>query len=108
MHWRPQFTLPENGPEGLEETVYYIDYQGVRFIGLNSNRELDKQVPWLDHVLESNPHQWAILTFHHPVFSSSGTRDNPELRELWKPSWTNIKRTLYSKAMIIPMHGAIK
>ena len=85
MHWRPQFTLPENGPEGLKETVYFVDYQGVRFIGLNTNREIEKQAPWLDHVLESNPHKWAILTFHHPIFSSSGTRDNPELRDLWKP-----------------------
>ena len=84
-HWRPQFTLPENGPEGLEETAYYIDYQGVRIVGLNSNRSIDAQAPWLDQVLENNPHQWAILTFHHPVFSSSGTRDNPQLRNLWKP-----------------------
>ena len=28
--WRPQFTLPENGPEGFTETTYYIDYQGAR------------------------------------------------------------------------------
>jgi hypothetical protein len=28
--WRPRFTLPENGPEGLEETVFSFDYQGVR------------------------------------------------------------------------------
>jgi acid phosphatase type 7 len=27
--WRPHFTLPENGPRGLEETAYYMDYQGV-------------------------------------------------------------------------------
>ena len=29
-HWRAQFALPENGPKGLEETAYYVDYQGVR------------------------------------------------------------------------------
>src|SRR5262245_2968073 len=27
VNWRPQFTLPENGPPGLEETVYYFDIQ---------------------------------------------------------------------------------
>ncbi len=32
VQWRPQFTLPENGPEGLEETVYYMDYQDARII----------------------------------------------------------------------------
>ena len=83
--WRPQFTLPMNGVEGLEETTYYIDYQGVRIIGMDSNTMLKEQVPWLEQVLETNPHPWALLTFHHPVFSSAGDRDNPELRKLWKP-----------------------
>src|SRR5690606_17033455 len=32
VFWRPQFTLPENGPMGLEETCYFSDIQGVRFI----------------------------------------------------------------------------
>ena len=85
IHWRPQFTLPENGVPGLEETVYYIDYQGVRFIGLDSNRRLEDQAAWLDWVLTDNPHPWALATFHHPVFSSSGERDNPALRTLWQP-----------------------
>ena len=85
VHWRPQFTLPLNGIEGFEETVYYIDYQGVRFVGMNSNRAIMEQAKWLDDVLSNNPHPWTVLTFHHPVFSSSGTRDNPLLRDQWKP-----------------------
>jgi hypothetical protein len=36
-HWRPQFAFPENGPKNLEETAYYLDYQGVRIVSLNSN-----------------------------------------------------------------------
>lgn len=36
--WRPQFTLPDNGPFGLEETVYFVDYQGVRFVMLSCQR----------------------------------------------------------------------
>ena len=31
-----------------KETGYYIDYQGVRFISLDSNKEREKQVPWLE------------------------------------------------------------
>src|SRR5690606_2730420 len=35
-HWRPQFTYPiQDVPAGLEETTYYIDYQGTRFISLD-------------------------------------------------------------------------
>ncbi len=84
-HWRPQFALPENGVSGLEETCYYLDYQGVRIISLNSNEMRDEQTPWLESVLKNNPNRWTILTFHHPIFSSAKNRDNPELRAAWKP-----------------------
>ncbi len=83
--WRPQFTLPENGLAGLKETNYFIDYQGLRIVGLNSNTMIEEQTAWLDNVLSDNPNTWTIATFHHPVFSSSGGRDNPELRKHWRP-----------------------
>ena len=84
-HWRPQFTLPEHGPEGLEETVYFIDYQGARVVVLNSNEKIRDQVAWLEEALRHNPHPWTILTFHHPVFSAARGRDNEELRKAWMP-----------------------
>ncbi len=84
-HWRPQFTLPENGIEELKESVYYLDYQGVRIISLNSNEKEREQVPWLESVLKDNPNTWTVLTFHHPVYSTAKGRDNPDIRNLWKP-----------------------
>jgi len=84
-HWRPQFTLPTHGPEGLEETVYYVDYQGVRIVVLNTNEQLEEQVAWLDGVLADNPQHWTVLTFHHPIFSAAAGRDNDDLRALWMP-----------------------
>jgi hypothetical protein len=84
-HWRPQFALPENGISGLEETVYWLDYQGVRIVSLNSNEREKEQVPWLESVLRDNPNKWTVLTFHHPVYSTAKGRDNPEIRNLWKP-----------------------
>ncbi|MBC2607383.1 fibronectin type III domain-containing protein [Pelagicoccus albus] len=85
-HWRPQFSFPMQGmPEGLEETCYYIDYQGVRIVSLDSNKKREEQIPWLRAVLEDNPNRWTVLTFHHPIFSPASDRDNKELRELWKP-----------------------
>ncbi len=83
--WRPHFTLPEDGPEGLAETAYYFDYQGVRFVALNSNEKQEEQAVWLDQILSSNPNRWTIVTFHHPLFSSASKRDNPELRNKWQP-----------------------
>ena len=86
-HWRPQFAFPiQDVPDPmLTETVYFIDYQGVRFISLDSNNARESQVEWLRKALESNPNRWTIVTFHHPMFSPGSDRDNPELRKLWKP-----------------------
>lgn len=85
VQWRPTFAFPGNGPAGLEETAYYVDYQGTRIISLNSNEQRDRQTEWLRQVLEDNPHRWTIVTFHHPIYSTGGSRDNEELRSMWKP-----------------------
>ncbi|MBC8156459.1 MAG: metallophosphoesterase family protein [Bacteroidetes bacterium] len=85
VQWRPQFTLPLNGPANQQETAYYFDYQGVRFIALNSNRLQAEQIPWLDSLLANNPNKWTVASFHHPIFSTANERDNKKLRDMWKP-----------------------
>ena len=83
--WRPQFEFPTNGLAELPETNYFIDFQGARIVALDSNRDIEPQAIWLDKVLAENPHKWAIVTFHHPVFSTASGRDNKALREAWRP-----------------------
>lgn len=73
-HWRAQFTLPEHGPPGVEETAYYIDYQGARIVSLDSMSRREEQARWLDRVLTDNPNAWTILTFHYPVFAICSSR----------------------------------
>ncbi len=97
--WRPQFTLPENGPEGFTETTYYIDYQGARIISLNSNERHKEQVPWLEQVLKNNPNKWTFVTFHHPIFSAGG-RANKDQREAWKPVFDK-----YAVDMVLQGHN---
>jgi hypothetical protein len=84
-HWRPQFTLPEHGPEGLEETCYSIEYQDTLIVVLDSNTKIDEQAKWLDERLAANRKRWIICSFHHPVFSTAKDRDNPVIRAKWKP-----------------------
>lgn len=84
-HWRPQFTLPENGVKGIEETNYTFVYQGVRIVVLNSMEKLEEQAAWLDDLLSKNQERWVICTFHYPIFSTGKSRDNEALRKLWKP-----------------------
>lgn len=119
--WRPQFTLPENGPEGLEETCYYSDIQGVRFISLNSQaiwfggEGMQKQIDWLEKLLSNNPNKWTCVIFHHPVYSVKSNRDNKNLRENFQPLFNKYKVDLvlqghdhaYGRGMLkIPMPGA--
>ncbi|MCA9231309.1 MAG: exo-alpha-sialidase [Planctomycetales bacterium] len=89
--WGARFEFPENGPPELLETCYYFDYQGVRFVGLNSMEDYDLQALWLDGVLAENTNRWTVVTHHHPVYSASVRRDNPELRDAWQPIYDKYK-----------------
>jgi hypothetical protein len=83
--WRPQFTLPENGPDDLKETVYFVDYQGIRFVMLNGNEKLEEQAKWLDGILARDPQSWTIVAIHQPFYSTAKGRDNSRLRKLFIP-----------------------
>lgn len=85
-HWRPQFSFPTHGPPGVEESCYWFDYQGVRFLALDSNKLQAEQAEWLDRTLSDlPPARWTIASFHHPIYSAAKNRDNGTLRGLWKP-----------------------
>ena len=89
--WRPQFNLPVNGPKGLEETCYAINFPNLKLVSLDAEQIdespyfLEKQARWLDSILTHDPRKWTALTFHYPVFSTSPNRDNLKLRERFKP-----------------------
>lgn len=90
-HWRTQFAFPVHGPAGVEESAYYIDYQGARIVSLNSMERQEEQAAWLRRVLRDRPQRWTILTFHYPIFSPALNRDNAGLRNLWKPIFDEFK-----------------
>ena len=83
--WRPHVTQPENGPEGLEETCYYVDYQGVRLIVLNGNEHLEEQSEWLKKVLKKNKNRWTVVGIHQGFYPCGWERDYPHYRELFMP-----------------------
>ena len=90
--WRPQFTLPENGPtEDLQETCFSIDYQDMKLISIDSEafdeslESINAQIEWLESVLKANTKKWTTIFTHYPVYSTAEGRDNWELREAIKP-----------------------
>lgn len=90
-HWNMHFHLPKNGPAGMQDAVYYIDYQDVRMISLNSQLIMldsiaaQKQEEWVKQVLASSKAKWNIIVMHHPVYSTAKNRDNTILRTRFKP-----------------------
>ena len=101
----------EHWGEFATETVYFTDYQDVRFITLNATSDRTFLTPdalpsctgdecpstkvaqmwtkfqatWLDEILKQSPSKWNVVTFHQPVFSASAGRDEPILRAEWLP-----------------------
>ena len=89
-HWPLQFALPQNGAPGVEQTSYFVDYQGVRFIVLDGTAALDlggleSQTRWLDQTLASSPARWNIALFHQPLYTCARPEDTEELKAAWKP-----------------------
>ena len=89
-HWTRQFALPQNGAEGVRDTSYYVDYQGVRFIVLDGTAALDlggleSQTAWLDRTLATSSAKWNIAVFHQPIFTCARPDDTEALKAAWKP-----------------------
>ncbi|MGH7577679.1 MAG: metallophosphoesterase family protein, partial [Longimicrobiales bacterium] len=107
VFWRAQFTLPEHGAQTVDpETNYYVDYQGVRIVVLNSDQERDGQAAWLEQVLSTNPNRWTIATHHHPIFSSASDRDNANCARRGSRSTTGMVSTWCSRATTTHTHAA--
>lgn len=94
--WNAHFALPANGPPGLPGLAgqnYFVDYQGVRIIGVDVNafanedfepsaraRVKAAQVAWLRQVLGTGPQRWTIVVQHQPIFSVVKHRNYAEMR----------------------------
>ncbi|QNF32168.1 metallophosphoesterase family protein [Adhaeribacter swui] len=89
--WQPHFTLPANGIKDLQDTNYYVDYQNIRIIALNSMMHVPAQADWLEKILKNNPQQWTFVFFHYPVFSTSGRNEIGNLAKHWKPIFDKYK-----------------
>ncbi len=91
-HWQQIYTMPRNGPsEKFNERVYFLDYQGVRFISVDSpamgedSGDGELILTWLEETLAQNPNRWTVVFTHYPVYSCSQGRNNEDYREAIKP-----------------------
>lgn len=95
--WRAQFTLPENGPKGLEETSFEVNYPEIKIVSLDAkmiddHKEVEAAtVKWLETILTKNPKKWTVVVVHYPLFSTKANRDNENLRNVFKPIFEKYK-----------------
>ena len=90
-HWNQIYTMPDNAPnETYRNRIYYIDYQGVRFVAVdavNLQDEADGKMitNWLENTLQSNSCKWTVVFLHYPVYSCSQGRNSEGFRNVIKP-----------------------
>lgn len=91
-HWSHIFGLPQNAPSSeYLNRFYWFDYQGVRFISLDSpvfnkeNKDIQVILNWLENTLKNNPNKWSVVFTHYPVYSCSAGRNSEEYRNLLRP-----------------------
>ena len=90
-HWNAQFNLPTNGPKGLEETTYEVNYPELKIISLDGE-QIDEsptyrkaQMDWLRTILTNNPRKWTVITFHYPVYATAPDRYHDKMIDYIRP-----------------------
>jgi hypothetical protein len=90
--YRGTFDLPSNGPPGVDSNLFYSFEYSDAFVavldsnlGIHDSRLARAQAEWLDRALGRTRATWKFVTFHHPVYASHVSRENPELAAAWGP-----------------------
>ncbi|MFT4166590.1 MAG: metallophosphoesterase family protein [Microlunatus sp.] len=90
--FRSYYTWPRNGVANQSVTTYYTDYQGVRFIVLDTfGGDLDQQAAFLAAALKSNTQRWTVVLQHAGPFASRSDRNNSSVRKALLPIYNKYK-----------------
>jgi hypothetical protein len=90
--FRNSFTVPGNGPEGYEGTVYSFQYGNCQIVVLNSNsmglpgtEGYDKIASWLLQRLGASQQTWKVVVCHHPPYQAVQDWRGEHLQSNWVP-----------------------
>lgn len=90
--FRSYYSWPRNGSPKQGATWYYTDYQGVRFIVLDSfGGDLKAQSAFLESALKTNRQRWTVVLQHAGPFGSRVDRNNAKFRSAFLPLYTKYK-----------------
>lgn len=90
--FRSYYSWPRNGYPSQGETWYYTDYQGVRFIVLDTfGGDLKRQAAFLETALKTNRQRWTVVLEHAGPFASRSDRNNAAVRSTLLPLFERYK-----------------
>lgn len=91
-HWNQIYQMPGNGPgEKYNNRNFFIDYQGVRFVSLDSPslgfypEDSTLVINWLEKTIAENKNRWTVVFTHYPIYSCSQGRNNEKYRLAVQP-----------------------
>lgn len=79
--WENAFAHPHNGPKGVPGAHYYVDFDQVRFIVIDTNPldrlvYLTRTLTWLRKAMYTASGRFIVVMMHHPVLSVAKGRFN--------------------------------
>lgn len=90
--FRTYFSWPDNGYPKQRSSWFYVDYQGVRFVVLDTfGSDLKRQAAFLDQALAKNPNRWSVVLMHSGPFAAGKKRTNSTMRSVFLPVITKRK-----------------
>ena len=80
-YWKETFRHPQNGPIGFEGSTYYVDFDRLRLIAINTNGlqhlyEYTRVNTWVKEAIRHADGRFVVVIMHHPVLSSGVGRQN--------------------------------
>ncbi len=79
--WTEWFSNPLNGPDRFKGSTYYVDFQNLRFIVIDTNglqrlSDYTTVLTWLNRTLCEAGSRYTVVMMHHPVLSGAVGRQN--------------------------------
>ena len=82
------FNLPKNGPDGYDETSYSFQTKDALFMALDTQKDLTKQMQWLEETSKASDKKWKIVMMHRGIYS--GFYDEAALRKVIAPVFDRV------------------
>lgn len=79
--WKQTFSHPNNGPVGVPGVSYYLDFENLRIVAIDTNPldrlvYLTRTLTWLRNLMNHAGDKFIVVVMHHPVLSVGKGRFN--------------------------------